>query len=376
MPDWHAGDTRRAVVAVIAFIAVMLAIAAVGGGWLALGRVDPLFAVPGLGWAAAAATAVLRGWRLWIAALLAVAASALLAGIAWIGSGQLSPWPLLSAGVAVWIAMALAGAGSTVVAGRGSIVALAGAVAGAIAWQWLASALLPLAYERGRAAAPVATTFVTSLPIGWNSDADWFAAMLPDAALRPVDALDDAELARAEILLLAHPRPLSPAALVAIDRWVHDGGRAVILADGLLSWEPQHPLGDPRNPPVTSLLAPLLSHWGVRLDAPAGLAERMVPIMVDGQRVHMFSPGSLHASQPACSIDRSGMVGDCRIGRGRALIVADADVLHPDLWSGGAGQPHPYRMSAANALWLNDKIAELAGRSRPRAWAEPAWWHP
>ncbi len=208
-------------------------------------------------------------------------------------------------------------------------------------------------------------TMLTSLPIGLNSGASLSAMLDPslpadpllaalggDVALQLVDAIDAATLARTDVLLLAHPRALPPATLAAIDTWVRGGGSAIVLADGLSSWATIHPLGDPRNPAVTSLLTPLLSHWGLRLDAPQGMATAVVEQTMGDHDVRFLSPGSLVRQKAGCTIDRTGMVGDCRIGAGRALVIADADFLDPAVWAGQGDD--------GNIAWLLDSIATLA----------------
>ena len=115
---------------------------------------------------------------------------------------------------------------------------------------------------------------LTGLPLRtWGQDDLSLGAMQDAAALvvlrqrlsRPLvlmDGLAPASLKQGDRLLLAHPLALPPDTLVEVDRFVRAGGRAVILADGLSSWPPPHRFGDPRNPPVTSLLTPLLDHLG------------------------------------------------------------------------------------------------------------------
>ena len=67
----------------------------------------------------------------------------------------------------------------------------------------------------------------------------------------------------------------------------------------------------------------LLQHWGVRLDAPdrRGAAERQL----GPYKVTLLSPGTL---QGACAIADHALIAECRVGRGRVTIVADADLLN------------------------------------------------
>jgi hypothetical protein len=66
----------------------------------------------------------------------------------------------------------------------------------------------------------------------------------------------------------------------------------------------------------------LLAHWGLRLDSPdqPGAAERQL----GSYTITTLSPGALHG---ACRISADRLVAHCRIGKGAATIVADADFL-------------------------------------------------
>ena len=139
----------------------------------------------------------------------------------------------------------------------------------------------------------------------------------------PIGTTDAATLRQGRLLLMAHPLAQPPEALVDLDGWVRDGGRLLLLADPRLEWPSKLPLGDKLRPPPSFADTGLLAHWGLRLDAPdqSGPAEREV----DGRNVLAASPGILSGS---CKIGEHGFVARCRIGKGRATIVADADFLN------------------------------------------------
>jgi len=178
----------------------------------------------------------------------------------------------------------------------------------------------------------------TSLPILW-SEADGIAAQLAgpgkphwargvlgegrrlvplDTLLKP-DGLAD--------LIAAQPRPLEPAENVALDGWVRRGGHLLLFADPLLTAESRFALGDPRRPADTVLLEPLLAHWGLALRlAPGALRESA------GTGFPVDRPGTLAAlpgAAPDCRIEQAGLLAECRIGAGRALILADSALLAP-----------------------------------------------
>src|SRR3546814_13227192 len=82
-----------------------------------------------------------------------------------------------------------------------------------------------------------------------------------------------------------------------ISDWSSDVCSSDLLADALSGWPVRHPLGDPRNPPVTSLLTPLLGHWGMVLGA-APLGERAAQgFDVASRRLRLFSAGRFETPQ-------------------------------------------------------------------------------
>jgi len=148
----------------------------------------------------------------------------------------------------------------------------------------------------------------------------------------PISVTDEKELAKGRLLLMAHPLAQPAEDLVALDNWVRRGGRVMLLADPMLEWPSERPLGDPLRSPPMFMDTGLLGHWGLRLDAPEerGAAAREL----GGYRVATGSPGQLYGS---CDISRDRLVAHCAIGKGRATIVADADLLDVDHVGGDAG---------------------------------------
>lgn len=138
----------------------------------------------------------------------------------------------------------------------------------------------------------------------------------------PISVTDPLELAKGRLLLMAHPPAQSPDDLVALDKWVREGGRVLLLADPMLEWPSERPLGDPLRPSAMFMDTGLLAHWGLRLDAPdeRGQAKRKL----GGFDVLASSPGRLFGK---CAISRDRLVAHCSIGKGRATVVADADLL-------------------------------------------------
>ena len=277
---------------------------------------------------------------------------------------------LMAASVA---ALALVRAGNSL-SSKWHIAARGLVYAALIALWWLAGhATLGWAYTHRAAAQPGKTIMLTGLPLRtWPADDLRLGELRETASLvalrthlaRPLilaDGLAAGSIGPNDRLLLAHPLALQPETLVEVDRFVRAGGRAVILADGLSSWPPPYPLGDRRNPPVTSLLTPLLDHWGVRLDAPipGGANSEAVTIVHQSHHLALHSPG--HFAQLPGNCRGAGRLPDsrptiatCRIGQGTAVLLADADMLFDPLW-----RPEP--LWAAH-LRRSDNVEWLAGQ--------------
>lgn len=124
-------------------------------------------------------------------------------------------------------------------------------------------------------------------------------------------------------VVIAQPRPLEPAENVALDGWVRGGGHVLLFADPLLTAESRFALGDPRRPADTVLLGPILAHWGLVLrDAGEARESAGAPFPVRSPGALALLPGAT-----ACRIEQAGLIAKCRIGKGFALIVADAALL-------------------------------------------------
>lgn len=222
---------------------------------------------------------------------------------------------------------------------------------------------------------------VTALPLFWSEepvrDLDRGASADRRAFARasrhrlvPIDHVDDAALARFERMLLAQPRALAPAELVALDRWVRAGGRMVVLADPLLLWPSGYPLGDRRRPPLTSLLDPLLAHWGVRLEPATLSGEQIERHMLSSGPVLILAGASRFVKAGgSCALEERGLLAACRIGRGQVRIVADADLIDDRLWLVDAGHPDAAAAYAADSVavidqWLDTPLAIAAPHIR------------
>lgn len=212
------------------------------------------------------------------------------------------------------------------------LVLIAAAAAAAIA-------LAGRSGQRGEDAKPQ-LMLLTSLPLMFGEEfrLDQQGSPLLDALgeryrIVPVDVTDPATLARGRLLLMAQPRAQAAENLVALDEWVRGGGRLLLFADPMLEWPSDKPLGDLTRAPAMFADTGLLAHWGLRLDAPdrRGPAERTI----GPHEVLTVSPGAVAGK---CAVEEGGLVARCAIGRGQAVVVADADLLDLDgLGEGGRG---------------------------------------
>jgi hypothetical protein len=241
----------------------------------------------------------------------------------------------------------------------------------------------------GEAAAKPDLMLLTALPLVWgeagpldtgSKPAAAFRLLEREFAIRPLDVLDRASLGSGRLFLLAQPRALAPSEFVALDDWVRNGGRALILTDPQLLWPSELPLGDRRRAPAIGLLGPLLTHWGLRLDPPAEPRPVIQKVGSAGvnRRLMMFAPGRFAAADAGgCIVALGGALADCRIGKGRAILLADADMLHDRLWVGsiGSGTERHTRL-ADNPLVIADQLDVLAGVKRQRLAGDVQWLDP
>lgn len=186
---------------------------------------------------------------------------------------------------------------------------------------------------------------LTGLPLFWGeggiSDvlngqaktSDLIVALERDGPVTAIEKIDDQMREKTHVLLLIQPPALIPEELVALDAWVRSGGAAVILADPNLEWGSTFPPGDPRRAPVRSLLGPLFAHWGLTL-VPDPPGEPHVGPSIAGQGVRLLSAGRWQTRSKACVVESGASVARCSLGRGSATLVADADFVNPENWTG------------------------------------------
>ena len=137
-------------------------------------------------------------------------------------------------------------------------------------------------------------------------------------------------------VLLAQPRAFSGPENVALDNWVRGGGHVLLFADPMLTSHSRFPIGDRRRPQDVVLLSPILSRWGLELlfeeNQPGG--ERVAQFETIELPVHLAGTFRKIPTSPGarsdCELKAGGLIADCAIGQGRALIIADAAMLDQD----------------------------------------------
>lgn len=216
---------------------------------------------------------------------------------------------------------------------------------------------------------------MTTLPLQWSEggiEADLADDAKPHPAyvrlqlhydIRLLDSFDELEKRRVSLMLLAQPRALAPPELVRLDAWVRGGGRLLVLADPALQWGSLYPLGDKRRPLFTSLLSPLFSHWGVELVLPMTDEQAVVMREVDGLTIRTQTPGewqtTARGAGAKCQIAPHKILADCRVGKGRALLVADADLLDTVYWEGRGVRAVTGDDEFANLAWIDAMLLAL-----------------
>jgi hypothetical protein len=193
--------------------------------------------------------------------------------------------------------------------------------------------------------------------VAGEGTAHWARSQLEaEYRLRPLDALSEESLAGLDFLMLAQPRGLSPAENVALDAWVRAGGHLLLFADPMLTGESRFAIGDRRRPQDVILLSPLLTHWGLALefDEEQLAGDALVPTPGAPLLVDMAGSLALREGDAECSLVAADVLAECTIGKGRAVILADAALL--DLHD-----PHP---GAAAALdWLLQESFPISGEN-------------
>ena len=151
------------------------------------------------------------------------------------------------------------------------------------------------------------------------------ASLESDFDLLGIAATGEQELAQGDLLLMAHARAQTSENLVALDDWVRAGGRLLLLADPGFAIDRGPPTLGGDYPPPFFTDTGLLGHWGLLLEGPLDFGTATLEI--EGVEVLTRAPGTFRKVGDECELEADGFIADCTIGKGRALIVADADFI-------------------------------------------------
>jgi hypothetical protein len=379
------------------FAAAEIGLAILAGGFFDWGRAEASLFLVYRRWLLLAAAILVAGldWRSRLAFyVLALALAGLAESLLLTGLGAEHPWPEMARGLV---------AGAAVIALADGAIQLGRRLAGR--WGGWAGALLVLllialpigqrVYEsvvlpggdRAEAASKPDLLLMTGLPIIWGEGGAFDPGSRPagsyrllqrEFTIRPLDSIEPATLAGSRLMLLAQSRLLAPEELVALDSWVRGGGKLLILTDPRLLWPSELPLGDVRRPPALPLLGPLLGHWGLSLEEPTDSAPLVDHLRQPGglRRLGLPAPGRFAVTGRQCRLGARPWLAFCRIGRGEAALVADADLMHDGSWTSGEESAGSNLRRADNPLLVADLLDGLAGLDRPRISSPIAWTEP
>lgn len=298
----------------------------------------------------------------------------------WAGAGALAGvllFTCLAAGAApqpssaVWL---LAAALAAIVSGlllyrRRWLVALACAAMLLAFWFMVRTEIVPRANPRPN------LTVITGLPLFWRegasglearADAPIVTVLRQRFSVIPLDTPLSPHMAKASRLLLAQPRLLSGHELVALDKWVQAGGRAVVFADPLLRWPSALPLGDRRRPPPVSLLSPLLEHWGVCLLPPGSAGEQRQ--FTSRGLLTTYAASGFQPISSQCRAEANRLIAHCAVGKGTVTLVADADLLNDHLWLAQPGAPLDQRHFTADMPTFLIAVLHGEQANRSKRW--------
>jgi ABC-type uncharacterized transport system involved in gliding motility auxiliary subunit len=245
--------------------------------------------------------------------------------------------------------------------------------------QFLEYDVVKLVYQLANPKKPV-VAWLTSLPMAAGFDPQTGQIRQPwmiynDAQqlfdLRPLDPGAARLDPEANVLVLVHPKGLSPALTFAIDQFALRGGHILVFVDPLA--ESDNSGADPQNPMASlgadksSHLSTLLNAWGVQFN----------PNLVIADRGHALTVTMRQGQEPVehlgiLGLDKSSFASDDVITAGLSNVnVATAGYLEP-LKGAQACQPVKGAKSCFEPLLLSSNDAEPLPVSRFRMLFDPA----
>ncbi|HKT71347.1 MAG TPA: Gldg family protein [Steroidobacteraceae bacterium] len=203
--------------------------------------------------------------------------------------------------------------------------------------QFLEYDVVKLIYQLANPKKPV-VAWLSGLPMGAGFDPQTGQTRAPWAIYEEAEQLFDVRPLEASatqidpdvsVLVVAHPKGLSPAMQFAIDQFALRGGHIAMFVDPLA--ESDQSGADPRNP-MSALTADrssqpggLLTAWGIAFNPRLVVADRVHGLSVS---VHQGDPPVQHLG--ILGLDRSSFAADDVISNGLSSVnVATAGYLEP-----------------------------------------------
>jgi len=162
-------------------------------------------------------------------------------------------------------------------------------------------------------------------------------------------------LYRLDTLAIIQPRGLSPSDNVALDKWVRDGGRLLLVLDPMLTGHYELPLGDPRRPSDVALIPPVVARWGLEIvfDDAQPVQRRVAMPFGEGPydlsfagEVRVLAANS-EGDADECALHGEAVMAVCDVGKGTVTLVADAGVFEHGSQNGSHGSgEHDYSEDA------------------------------
>lgn len=153
-----------------------------------------------------------------------------------------------------------------------------------------------------------------------------------------IDPLDDIER-----LAVIQPRGLAPADNVALDNWVRDGGKLLLVLDPMLTGEYDLPLGNPQRPVDSALIPPVVARWGLEVSVEDYdvFENGFYEVPIGGSKLVVGHPGTVTVADPDaadCTVLSRGVMARCKVGEGQVVLLADAAAFETAEFAGRDGE--------------------------------------
>jgi hypothetical protein len=197
---------------------------------------------------------------------------------------------------------------------------------------------LPLYHPLG---ADIAAIAAGRVGVPWQRQAlERDYVLEPLDTLAPIPALTAGDpatdpLAGLGRLAVIQPRGLSPVENVALDDWVRGGGRLLMVLDPALTGDYDLPIGDPRRPPDSALIPPVVKRWGMAVSFAEDEPTAVIRARFDAAELPLVLAGRIAVVDPAaaaCTLLAQGAAARCTVGKGQVVLIADAALFeHSEL---------------------------------------------